>query len=352
MLNVYVIGCGGIGGYIIDRLPMVISSLSLDLEQSTGRDIQKYLDEAGNIAFPCVVDNLVLVDGDVFTPRNAMRQGMGAGSKLAQRMLSVKKTIERGLRSRDAAAGALKCMQTIKEMLDKEPDAAELKASLDWLMDDTHLTQEDIDRLQSEMVRVSCLQNMRILGYNEYIRPSNFKEIMPENRGSATQSIAMRHLDGTDALSRRLLHNTVVFIGVDNAKTRYEVSKYMETFNNCLLINGGNSKTEGHVTVYERIDGKAMDPQLYELYPDISPDADQRPDEMACTTVAPSHDQIAVTNSMVADVMLSKFIRWARCGLSEPKVKDGANVRYNEVQLEIDRPSMLTLYHPLRQKKE
>ena len=36
MINVYVLGCGGIGGYIIDMLPMAIASLSLDMLEQGG----------------------------------------------------------------------------------------------------------------------------------------------------------------------------------------------------------------------------------------------------------------------------------------------------------------------------
>ena len=95
MLNVYVIGCGGIGGYLIDMLPMAIASLSLDILQERGHNIQPYLSNAGNIALPCVVDRLTLVDGDIFNPRNSLRQGAGAGSKLAQRMRDIEDSVVR-----------------------------------------------------------------------------------------------------------------------------------------------------------------------------------------------------------------------------------------------------------------
>ena len=351
MLNVYVIGCGGIGGYLIDRLPMVISSLSLDLAQQAGLDIQHYLDAAGTVAYPCIVDNLVFVDGDVFNPRNAMRQGMGAGSKLAQRMISVMKSIKQGLDSRDAVADSLRFLKKTSEDAKKLKSPLEIKEAVDILMDDRHLTEDYMQALQSEMVRVSCLQSMKLIGYNEYIRPSNFKEIMPEVRSGEVRQDTAGILDKLAGEPRkRLSSNTVVFLGVDNAKTRYEVCKYMESFRNCLVINGGNSKTEGQVNVYERQDGRALDPQLFELYPDISPDADRRPDEMACTVIAPSHDQIAVTNSLIADVMLSKFIRWVRYGLDEMK-RNGV-VRYNEVIVNSDKFSTMSLCHPLKPKGE
>lgn len=351
MLDVYLIGCGGIGGYIIDRLPMVISSLSLDLVQQAGLRIEGYLENAGNTAYPCVVGNLVFIDGDVFNPRNAMRQGMGAGSKLAQRMLSVRDAINQGLSCGKAVGETLNFLTKTKEEGKKLTPPDELKRITDVLTDDKHLTEDDMTRLQSEMVRVSCLQGMRMLGYNEYIRPSNFEEIMPRMRDSWNNDFSNVICRLSGNTRQRLENNVVVFVGVDNAKTRYELSKYLETFDNCLMINGGNSKTEGHVTIYERVNGEPLDPALYEIYPDISPTADKRPDELACTTIAPSHDQIAVTNSMVADVMLSRFVRWARNGLFENRQKDGKYIRYNEILIDTIKPSVMTLYHPLTKKE-
>jgi len=148
---------------------------------------------------------------------------------------------------------------------------------------------------------------------------------------------------------------TVVFMAVDNFKSRYEIAKYVEGFDNVLLLNGGNSKTYGHVTVYERSKGKNLDPALYEVYENIRPDIDKRPDELGCVQVAPQHDQLAVTNAFIADVMLSRFLKWARKGLTEEVTSDDGKtmkVRYNEVLIDIDRPSVVPIYHPLKKKKE
>ena len=89
MLSLYVIGCGGIGGYLTDMLPMAISSLSLDLLKDPS-SVEEYLRSAGQRSIPSCVDNLVLVDGDIFNARNALRQGCCAGSKLVQRMRAIK----------------------------------------------------------------------------------------------------------------------------------------------------------------------------------------------------------------------------------------------------------------------
>lgn len=345
MFQVYVIGCGGIGGYLIDRLPMVISSLSLDLLEKNGYKVDELLEHTGYTAYPSIVDTLVLIDADTFSMRNALRQGAGAGTKLAQRMIALKKAIKAGLESRDAVAETLKVLKGLEKQVESLPSAFDLRLFGDILTDDRHLSQEWMQQLQHEMVRVSCLQHMKIIGYNEYIKPANFNEIIPTGRRLSQESMAVRNLLGDAGKC----DTTVVFLCVDNAKTRYEVSKHLETFVNCILINGGNSRTEGHVTIHERVNGKALDPALYEMYPDINPDADKRPDELECTAIAPKHDQIAVTNSTIADVMLSRFIKWARDGLTEQR-KNGTSIRYNEVLIDIEKPSMTPIYHPLTEK--
>ena len=95
MINVYVIGCGGIGGYLVNHLPMVISSLSLDLLEKAGENISSRLQRAGTESLPCVVDRLVLIDGDTFNPRNSIRQGEGSGSKLVRRMRNLRNAIDK-----------------------------------------------------------------------------------------------------------------------------------------------------------------------------------------------------------------------------------------------------------------
>ena len=150
-------------------------------------------------------------------------------------------------------------------------------------------------------------------------------------------------------LLRRHYRSTVVFLCVDNVKTRYEVSKYMETFDDCLVINGGNERTTGHVTVYERCSGVALDPNIMDVYPNITPDADKRPDELACTAVAPKHDQIAVTNAMVANMMTALFIRWLANGTLDREItRKGKTLleRKNEVVIDIESMTMTPLYHP------
>lgn len=288
MINVYVLGCGGIGGYIIDMLPMAIASLSLDMLEKGGYGIEKTLEQAGTEAIPCVVDSITLVDGDVFNTRNALRQGAGAGSKLVQRM----------------------------------------------------------KRIDNTILRKSYLRNMKIIGYPAYANPDNFRTLIPlepslNNDNKFVVSYVNRAPNKYKA--------SIVFVCVDNLKTRYEVSKYMENFDNCLVINGGNEKTTGHVTFYERAAGVALDPNLYEVYTNVRPDADKRPDEENCTQIAPKHDQIAITNSIISNVMLAVFNKWLRDGLTSIVSRKGVPtpIRKNEILIDMENFTMSTLNHPV-----
>lgn len=338
MMQVYVLGVGGVGGYLVERLPMVISSLSLDVLEQDDISIDQYLENAGHVALPCVVDRLVLVDGDTFNARNALRQGAGAGGKLVSRMRLFKAIVEK----RKKAAETV--LPVVEELAKLTPEQlAELDAAEDALTGKHHVTAELIASMQRSILKASFLQNMQLVGFNEYVKPSNMERIIPYDPPVNEENL--RCVTSVDNLIKKYFpHGTsVVFLCIDNKIGRYEISKYMENFDNCLVLNGGNDKTVGHVTVYERKDGVELDPALYRVHPDITADADKRPDEDNCEVVKPQHDQIAVTNSLIADVMLARYITWARKGLYTGKDN---KKRHNEVMLDIDAPSMMPLYHP------
>ena len=344
MQNIYVIGCGGIGCYILERLPMVISSLTLDLMSKTAGE-QAYVN-LGKQTLRQLVDRLVLIDGDRFNIRNAVRQRAGAGDKVVQRMLMLKKQISQyqdAAAKTQAAADALKRLKAAAE----DPALAGLPRAVSILNETQGLSDELLKEMNSDMIRVTALQKMRIVGARRYITPDNIAALIPRTLDSDVDYAdwlvveAQRRDAGLPSLN-----NTIVFLCVDNKKTRYEVQKYMEKFDDCLLINGGNDKTTGQVNVYEKCRGKAFDPALYEVYPDITANADKRPDEVECGAVAPKHDQIAITNSMIANLMLSWYVKWARQGLFFVDRKGSEGKRYNEILLDIEKPTVVPLFHP------
>lgn len=304
MLNIYVIGCGGIGGYLLDLLPETFGSLLLDsMEKGLSEpSFTKHLESFGSEVVPQLVDRLVLIDGDDFSPRNALRQGYGTGNKLQTRI------------------------------------------------------DDFLEKIDKKAIRRTYLRLMDVIGYNQYLAPWNMPAIIPKkppaninNQGGifTDTNTTQKSIEGLSYPGGRDV--TVVFVCVDNHKTRYEVSRYAEEFDNIVVINGGNEKTTGNVTIYERRDGVALDPNLPDVYTEITPDADLRPDETdPCTHVSPKHDQVAVTNNIVAALMLKVFTIWFRTGMNI--YGPGKNQRRNEVLLDLDTLEMFPVYHPPRKQ--
>ena len=304
MLNIIVVGCGGIGGYLLDLLPETFGSLLLDsMEKGLSEPaFTKHLENFGNEVVPQLVDRLVLVDGDDFSPRNALRQGYGTGNKLQTRI------------------------------------------------------DDFLEKIDQKAIRKTYLRLMEVIGYNQYLAPWNMPTIIPKwpsdnihNQGGIFADMNTTQKSIEDASYPGSRNVTVVFVCVDNHKTRYEVSRYAEEFDNIVVINGGNEKTTGNVTIYERRDGVALDPNLPDVYTEITPDADLRPDETdPCTHVSPKHDQVAVTNNIVAALMLKVFTVWFRTGMNI--YGPGKNQRRNEVLLDLDTLEMFPVYHPPRKQ--
>lgn len=278
-INVYVVGCGGIGGFLCNLLPQTMACLAFD--RSVTDLSEDRVSEILSRSEPVGVNHgtfssLTLIDGDTFSPHNALRQAGTSGSKLIRQMQNIRKQ-----------------------------DAFSV-----WL------------------------HTCSLKGYNNYVSPANMGKIF----SGGTQ---------------------VIFLCVDNHKTRYEVSRWaVEQNANILVINGGNEKTTGNVTVCENFFGKLLDPPIYEIYPEVNANADKRPDEIDCGAVTRSNDQTAVTNNMIASIMLAMFSKWVRTGGFDQKTrkigKDGRNivVRNNEVVVNFETMTMTPLSHSYSERKQ
>lgn len=280
MIDVAVIGCGGIGGYLLELLPQVMACIRLDKMPKSWA--QRALDSEGlEIEGLNPFRSLILVDGDSFSGHNALRQAGVTGSKLALQMAKIRKK----------------------------------DAFTTWLSE------------------------TKLVGYETYIKPSNINSI----------------LRGPD---------TYVFLCVDNHKTRYEVSRWAEEQNsvrNIVLINGGNEKVTGNVTVFQKFGSTYYDPPLYDIYPEIKDGTDRRPDEVACGTVSLANDQTAIINNMIASIMLNMFRKIVMedqpgKGLEEKtrfKDKYGNNLtaRKNEVIINLETNTMVSLSHKRIQRE-
>lgn len=283
MFNLYVIGCGGIGGYVLDLLPQVMACLWVDNMNEGNRAVLLQTEGLSDDVHQSLFGKLVLIDGDSFSGHNALRQTATRGSKLAVQMQKI-----------------------------REKDA--------W---------------------TTWLNDVKLEGFDTYIKPSNMPSIFDFK--------FTQHWN----YHRQI---PIVFLCVDNHKTRYEVSKYLEEhMEHGLLINGGNERTTGNVTIYQKYWGTPQDPPLYKIYPEVNSNADKRPDEVACGTVAVNNDQTALINQMIASVMLNMFRKYIVAegddsAFSQRLRQKGASgealyTRKNEVIIDLETNTMMTLAH-------
>ena len=99
----------------------------------------------------------------------------------------------------------------------------------------------------------------------------------------------------------------VVFLCVDNHKTRMIVNNYCKNIKNITLISGGNELTDGNVQTYIRRDGKDVTPDIASYHPEIANPDDKLPDEMSCEELSNSEPQLYFTNLGVATIMCWSF---------------------------------------------
>jgi len=135
--------------------------------------------------------------------------------------------------------------------------------------------------------RVKCTE-MRLSHENisfddvaEYLTPSNIGEYIQED--------------------------DVVFLCVDNHKTRKVVSDHAKTLENVIVISGGNEYTDGNVQIFIREGGENKTPSLSDYHPEIAHPGDKSPDEMSCEELANSEPQLLFANLSVATIMCWTF---------------------------------------------
>jgi hypothetical protein len=115
--------------------------------------------------------------------------------------------------------------------------------------------------------------------------------------------------------------NDIVFLCVDNHKTRKLMSEFCEKIPDILLISGGNDGIEdgkpgtfGNVQIYWRENEKNRTNNLTQFHQEIKHPKDVSPgDETgeSCAALINRVPQLAFTNLAVASAMLSTFYIWA-----------------------------------------
>jgi molybdopterin/thiamine biosynthesis adenylyltransferase len=108
-------------------------------------------------------------------------------------------------------------------------------------------------------------------------------------------------------ISEVIRDGDIVFICVDNHKSRMIINNYCKTLNNIMLISGGNELTDGNAQLYVREGGKDKTPDLCTYHPEIANPDDRLPEEMSCEELSQSEPQLYFTNLGVATLMCWMF---------------------------------------------
>lgn len=99
----------------------------------------------------------------------------------------------------------------------------------------------------------------------------------------------------------------IVFLCVDNHKSRKIINNYCKNLKDVTLISGGNELTDGNVQLFVRKGGKDLTPDLCTYHPEIANPTDKLPEEMSCEELSKSEPQLYFTNLGVATFMCWMF---------------------------------------------
>lgn len=104
-----------------------------------------------------------------------------------------------------------------------------------------------------------------------------------------------------------IFENDIVFLCVDNHKSRCVVSNYCKNLNDIILISGGNDITVGNIQIFQKKGGDEITSDLCAYHPEIKEPRDKAPYEMSCEDMQVSEPQLLFTNIMVATLMCCAF---------------------------------------------
>jgi len=111
-----------------------------------------------------------------------------------------------------------------------------------------------------------------------------------------------------DLLYELIDEGDIVFIAVDNHKTRKIISDHAKTLDDILVISGGNELVDGNVQIYARKEGKDVTPSLTDYHPEINEPSDKLPSELSCEELAKAGEpQLLFTNLSAATLMCWAF---------------------------------------------
>jgi molybdopterin/thiamine biosynthesis adenylyltransferase len=134
--------------------------------------------------------------------------------------------------------------------------------------------------------------------------------------------ISYKNYINADNIIDVISNKSIVFLCVDNHKTRKIVSEYCSTLQDIVLISGGNELTDGNVQIYMRKGGIDKTPSLVAYHPEIQTPTDKLPSEMSCEELASSQPQLYFANLGVATIMCWAFynIMFSKKPITKPEI--------------------------------
>lgn len=317
--DIYVVGCGGIGNWLLQKLPFTLVDIALECMNPD--DQEAFLKDSGKRLFPAVAGSLTLIDGDSFDPHNAARQAAGVGDKLAVHLKMLRESLLFNVQlafTEVRGVGEFITPANIAEIIPATPLTNTNARFLAQSQNIQGLVSARLHRNMQQDVLNSTRDYRLSFGYT-----------------------AARHVDDRS----KSCTTPVVFLCVDNHRTRYEVSRYMETFESAIVINGGNDKLVGNANLWQKYRGHELDPRIYHLYPEIADPSSKRPDQVGCGEIQLGHDQIAITNSQIADYMCLLFRSVALGQVA--RHTNGTYKRLNEVVVDLSTCRNMPLFHKI-----
>ncbi len=104
-----------------------------------------------------------------------------------------------------------------------------------------------------------------------------------------------------------IMEGSIVFLCLDNHKSRNVVSNYCNTLKDITVISGGNDFTDGNVQIYVKQGGKELTSDLCAYHPEIALPMDKSPEEMSCQELSESAPQLYFANLGAATIMCWAF---------------------------------------------
>jgi len=155
-------------------------------------------------------------------------------------------------------------------------------------------------------------QNFQNLGSKARIKKlemeDEYKKYIPP--GYSLENFVFDYVDDyvcEDNIKSLILDGDVIFLGVDNHKSRSIVSKYCKNLDDIILISGGNDITVGNIQIFQKKGGEEITSDLCAYHPEIENPQDKAPYELSCEEMQESAPQLIFTNIMVAVLMCCAY---------------------------------------------